>query len=57
MIEEKFWYSPIYKMDDYGFYISEKNHKYYLNFKNKENKVTSVKISNVTFKTLKQEWR
>lgn len=57
MIEEKFWYSPIYKMDGYGFYVSEKNHKYYLNFMNKKRNVTSVKISNVTFKTLKQEWR
>jgi len=55
----RFWYSPIYKMEDYGFYIESKNSKYFLGYKHKDKRRNDVlvKISKHTYGVLKKEWR
>jgi hypothetical protein len=57
MVKDRFWYSPVYKMDNYGFFIESKDNKYYLTYKYKNGKEISVNIKPGTFKALKKEWR
>jgi hypothetical protein len=57
MTKETYWYSEIYNIKNYGFYINKKDNKYYLGFKYKNGKCTEVKITYDTFVILKKEWK
>jgi len=54
--KEMFWYSPVYSMNDCGFYVSKFNNKYYLGFKDENGKSTEVNINYVCFNILRKEW-
>ena len=62
-IEDKsHWYSPVYEMNDMGFYISKHENNYYFGYtelskKDKSRRCLEVKINYDTFKVLKGEWK
>lgn len=55
----KYWYSPIYEENDYGFYTVFENHNYYLAYRPKDKRKNDmcVKISKSTYSALKKEWK
>jgi hypothetical protein len=57
MTSEKFWYSPIYKIKNSGFYISKCNNNMYLGYRYLNGKEVSIPIKNKTFNVLKEEWK
>lgn len=57
MATTKYWYSPIYREHNYGFFIEKVSNKYYLGFKYKNGKEISIKLDYNSFKTLKGEWK
>ena len=54
--KERFWYSRIYQLNNYGFYVTKSNNKYYLGYKHKKGKSVEVIIKKDTFDVLKKEW-
>ena len=56
-MKERFWYSPIYMMYNYGFYVTTYNNKYFLGYKHNKGKSIEVKIKRDTFNVLKKEWK
>lgn len=58
-VNARHWYSPIYRENDYGFFVEYYNSKYFLGYrpKDKRKNDTLVMISKSTFDALKKEWR
>ena len=55
---EKIWYSPIYMLRDYGFYVHDTNDKYFLAYKHPNKKKTiEVEISKRIYDVIKKEWK
>ena len=59
--DDKHWYSPIYRMENAGFYVTKHDNSYYLGFRNVDNKGKNIKsieiiINKVTFDVLQKEW-
>lgn len=57
VMKERFWYSPIYMKDNYGFYVTKYNNKHFLGYKYKNGRSIEVKIKKVSFDTIKKEWK
>ena len=57
VVKEKCWYSNIYRLNNYGFYVSKYNNKYYLGYKHAKGRSIEVKINKETFNILKKEWK
>jgi len=57
MSSEKIWYSPIFKLHNYGFFAKKHSNKCFLGYKHTNGKEVTVKISFDTFNVLKKEWR
>lgn len=55
--KERFWYSPIYKLNNYGFYVTTYNNKYFLGYKHTNGKSIEVIIKRDAFNILKKEWK
>ncbi len=56
MVKERYWYSRLYQLNNYGFYVTKYNDKHYLGYKHKKGKSIEVKIKKDTFNVLKKEW-